>query len=68
MTKKKSFAARLRTAVEQSGLSQQQVADLAGVKRASLYNWMSGRCAPASFVRLDGVVATLSMRPRDLIG
>ena len=40
------FAIRLRTLREKTGMSVEEIAELTGIPKRTLFNWESGRCAP----------------------
>ena len=58
MTPAETFGTRLRRAREAGGLSQEQVATLAGVSLSTVRNWETGRSAPNRIERV-GLAAEL---------
>lgn len=56
----------LRTAREQAGLTQQQLADLLGIRDQAVYRWEHGRVTPTP-ATVGSIAAALGLAPADLL-
>lgn len=58
----------LRDAREDADMTQAALADAAGVSRGTVFNWETGRCAPAiGDAALGKMAVVLGVKPANLI-
>ena len=61
------FAARLKNARLDAGLSQQQLADKSGVAMRTIQNWENGERRPSNFTKVEQIAKVLGVTTTELI-